>query len=120
MEYREKSLEIIQPYLNQSVESTLDGSLFDHVPGTFKFRFEDPSTLWERLQDDYEDYLEDWDSENIIPVAAVSSKDSPDYEFAWVFLNWSDEKPGVIITTTDDWGKERTLDSLSELKLKIK
>jgi hypothetical protein len=121
MENSEKTLEIIKPYIDQNVVSELDGNLFDHVPSTFLFRFADPSELWDALMEDYEDYLEDWEKDEIIPVAAVSSKDSPNYEFAWIFLDWRDsEEPGIVITTTDDWSKNRTLSSIAELNLEIK
>jgi len=117
----EKSRALAGKYIGKKVEAKLDGGLFDHVAATFRFRFVDPQELQDAIREDYEDYLEDWDFSELVPVAAVSSAEATDYEFAWIFLDWRDERetPGVVVTTTDDWGQERTVDSLGELGLKI-
>lgn len=132
-----KSKALIAAYLGKRVTAKLDGTLFDHVPATFRFRFVDPKKLMDELAENYTDELGDmecidseteWTNDDLIPVAAVSSlakgeEDDADeglYEFAWVFLDWSAKSPpGVLITTTDDWGDERTEDNLAALKLKV-
>ncbi|HZS41814.1 MAG TPA: hypothetical protein VFF06_33525 [Polyangia bacterium] len=132
----EKSKKLIAEYVGKKVTAKLDGGLFDHVPATFRFRFHEPKELAEELAADYTDELgemdcldddDNWSSDTLVPVASVSSiddakeeDDDEPYEFAWVFLDWSTEHPpGVLITTTDDWGDERTVKSLAALKLTV-
>jgi hypothetical protein len=131
-----KSLALIEDYIGNRVTAKLDGSLFDHEAGTFKFRFEEPEKLAEELAEGYADELgtmecldgDEWSNDDLIPVAAVSSftededgeEADESEEFAWVFLNWKAKSPpGVLITTTDDWGDERTAKGLTSLKLKV-
>lgn len=127
----------IAPYLKKRVTAALDGDLFDHEPATFRFRFLDSKKLKEELVDNYYDELcsmgcldetdGDWINDDLVPVAAVSTvsddEDEDDdelYEFAWVFLNFAAANPpGVIITTSDDWGTTRTVANLAALKLSI-
>ena len=132
-ENTKKSKELIAAYLGKRVTAKLDGTLFDHVPATFRFRFHDPKKLAAQLAQDYSDELGEmdcldddgnWKSETLIPVASVSKLDDEEddepYEFAWVFLDWSVKRPpGVRVTTTDDWGDERTAPGLAALKLKV-
>jgi hypothetical protein len=134
-----KSKQLVAEYIGKRVTAKLDGTLFDHVPATFRFRFEDPKKLIDEIVEGYSDYLGDmeclddegeWSNDDLIPVAAVSSlseelaanedEDEEVYEFAWVFLNWKAKSPpGVMITTTDDWGDDRTEKNLAALKLKV-
>lgn len=132
-----KSKQLIAEYIGKRVTAKLDGTLFDHVPATFVFRFEDPKKLVDEIIEGYSDYLNDmecvdddgeWSNDDLIPVAAVSSlsedeeeaDDGEVYEFAWVFLNWKAKSPpGVMITTTDDWGDDRTEKNLAALGLKV-
>jgi len=113
-----RSRKLIKKYIGKRVEAKLDGSLFAHVPATFKFRFADPEELWEEIDEGYSDYLEEWNRDAVVPVAAVTSATE---EFAWIFLDWreDDDEPGVVITTTDDWNAARSLDGLDELELTI-
>jgi hypothetical protein len=131
------SKKLITDYLKKRVTAELDGSLFDHEPATFRFRFLDPKKLGEELSENYQDELgaldvldEDgnWSSDTLVPVAAVSSisvddedeEDDEPYEFAWIFLDWSTKSPpGVLVMTTDDWGRDRTVKDLAALKLKV-
>jgi len=117
----DRSMTLIAPYLDKKVQATLDGSLFDHVPATFSFRFCNPSELQEELDDGYEDYLLDWDRQGLVPVAAVASAEAPGYEFAWVFLDWREEgdQPAVIVTTTDRWDDSTGVENLSALHLEL-
>ncbi len=114
-------MKLIAQYLGKKVQAKLDGSLFDHVPATFGFRFCNPTELQEEIDDGYEDYLEDWDREGLVPVAAVCSAEAPDYEFAWLFLDWREEsdEPAVIVTTTDRWDDSTSVEGLSALDLKL-
>ncbi|MCA9676256.1 MAG: hypothetical protein H6708_17690 [Kofleriaceae bacterium] len=112
-----RSRTLVAPYLGKTVEAALDGSLFAHVPATFRFRFADPEALWAELQDGYEDYLEDWDAGEVVPVAAVSAASAPDHEFAWLFLDWRDDEPRVVVTTTDRWSTGTGVASLADLGL---
>jgi len=119
---QERSRTLIEPYLGKTVEAKLDGSLFDHQPTTFRFSFVDPAALWETLKEDYEDYLEEWDDSQLVPVAGVSAVSAPDYQFAWIFLDWrrGQDEPAIVVTTTDSWSdKKRTLPSLGKLGLQI-
>jgi hypothetical protein len=129
-----RSRALISRYLGKAVTAALDGSLFDHVPATFSFRFADPEKLQEDLGMDYEDYLNEefpalddegeW-GEDLIPFAAVSkaAEDDPDdepYEFAWLFFDWrAGNPPAILVTTTDDWGETRRVESLEALGLAI-
>ena len=133
-----KSQQLVAQYLGKRVTAKLDGTLFDHVPSTFVFRFAGFEKLAEELAEGYPDELgnmecvdEDgeWCNDDLIPIAAVSSltadaEDDGDeegaYEFAWVFFDWKAKNaPGIRVTTTDDWGDERTEKSLAALKLVI-
>jgi len=120
-QHYEASRKLIAPYLGRRVEADLDGAVFEHQPATFRFRFRDPAALQERLDDDYEDYLTRWDRKQLVPVASVASAGSPDYEFAWIFLDWRKGGPRVVVTTTDRWkaGDDYTLPDLAALKLEI-
>lgn len=132
-----QSKKLIADYIGKRVTAKLDGTLFDHVPATFKFRFVDPKKLMEELAEGYSDELgnmeciddeAEWVNDDLIPVAAVSSlsadkdkeEDDEPYEFAWVFFDWkAKQAPGVLITTTDDWGNDRTEKDLAALKLVV-
>ena len=138
-----KSKKLIAEYIGKRVTAELDGTLFDHVPARFRFRFEDPATMMEEVSEGYPDELDnmecvdgdgEWCNDNLIPVAAVSSiqedeaddedgdddEDGEDvYEFAWVFLDWKTSPPSIRVTTTDDWGEDRTAKSLADLGLEI-
>ncbi len=126
-----KSRKLIAKYIGKKVTAKLDGGLFDHVPATFQFRFEDPKALSKELAESYADELRGlqcldraghWSSSTLMPVAAVSAAGKAGAEshaFAWVFLDWSHEAPRVVITTTDDWGGKRTAPTLAALKLRV-
>jgi len=120
----EKSMGLIRKYIGKTVQADLDGSLFHHVPATFRFRFDDPESLSEMLQEEYEDEREDWDFSEIVPVAAVSKADEDGdeaYEFAWIFLDWSNggDEPGIVVATTDRWDSEYGVESIEDLELSI-
>ena len=138
-ENAKKSKQLIAPYLGKTVTAKLDGTLFDHVPATFRFRFHDPDELAEELANNYTDELGEWDcldddgtwsSDQLIPVASVSKapddpeeadEDDEPYEFAWVFLDWTAKQPPAVrIATTDDWGDERGVKDLAALKLQTR
>ena len=96
--------------------------LSDPTAGTVRIdgvdvRDRDPEALWAELQDGYEDYLEDWDAGEVVPVAAVSAASAPDHEFAWLFLDWRDDEPRVVVTTTDRWSTGTGVASLADLGL---
>ncbi len=139
-ENTKKSKKLIAEYIGKRVTAKLDGGLFDHVPATFVFRFEDPEELAEEIIEGYSDEVGNWDGAvdddsewvhpTLVPVAAVSSidedaeddgdEDEEPYEFAWIFLDWSTKQPpGVMVTTSDDWGTERTEKNLAALGLKV-
>jgi hypothetical protein len=113
----------IKGYIGRKVTAELDGVLFDSEGGSFSFRFADPDELRSELADDYEDYLAEWDFDQTVPVAAVSAATSPDYEFAWLFLDWSESEnaPRVLVTTTDRWDVDDAyaVASLGALGLKL-
>jgi len=120
-ENQKKSLEIIKNFIGKKVEAKLDGSMFMHVPDTFNFEFADPSELWEYLVDEYSDELSEWDADNIVPVASVSSSGSTDYKFAWLFLDWTNEsEPDLVIATSDSWDSNNKVGTLDDLNLVIK
>jgi hypothetical protein len=134
-----ESKKLIAAYLDQRVTAKLDGALFDHVPGTFRFRFQDPEELADELSANYSDELGemealdddgDWNHPHLVPVASVSTvsddadeqEDDDDelYEFAWIFLDWSAKQPpSVLVTTSDDWGDERKVKNLAALQLAL-
>lgn len=129
---REYAKGVIAPFLGKTVIADLNGKLFDHVPATFRFRFQKPGDLAETLADSYEDELgslkclEDgeWVSEDLIPIASVSSgtvKEGWCSDFAWIFLDWSkSSEPRVLVTTTDYWSRDREIPGgLKALGLKI-
>jgi hypothetical protein len=124
----EEARGLIQRYVSEKVVAKLDGKLFEHEPATFRFEFSDPEELWAMLQEDYEDYLGEWDPESLVPVASVckyeeSAGDEMGYVFAWLFLDWSHggDAPRVLATTTDRWkiDERYTVPSLKDLGLKI-
>ena len=132
-----ESKKLIASYLGKRVIAKLDGALFDHVPATFRFRFQDPKELAEDLATNYMDELGEmealdddgnWSHASLVPVAAVSTVSDDDededddelYEFAWVFLDWSTKQPpGVMVTTSDDWSDERKVKNLAALELVV-
>ena len=115
-DHTDEARKLIKKYLGKKVTAKSNGALFDHEPATFTFTFSDPKKLWSKLGADYSDETEGWDRGTIVAVASVKSKGSP---FAWVFLDWRKKKKmRVLITTTDDWGDDRTVKSLAALKLK--
>jgi hypothetical protein len=135
---RAKSKELIASYLGKRVTAKLDGGLFDHVPATFLFRFQEPDELADELAMNYGDELEaldcldddgEWASDELIPVAGVSKLEDDDdedgdddpYEFAWVFLDWRKQpkEPKVLVMTTDDWGLDRPVANLAALRLQV-
>src|SRR5450432_3546259 len=101
----DQATKIVGEYIGKKVVADLDGTLFGSVADTFAFRFVAPKELQSEIVEGYEDYLEDWNFKETVPVAAVSSAKSTDYEFAWIFLDWSEgeEAPRVLATTTDRW-----------------
>ncbi len=89
------------------------------------FFFMHPDELYEIAMEEYGDYLEeDWDFDNLIPVACVQEdyddqdeQDSGHTDY-WVFIDWSEDskKPLVIVTGTDTWeDDEMVFDSIEEL-----
>src|SRR5262249_4030314 len=84
---------------------TLQTAPFNHEPGTFRLRFADPAELQSFMQNQYTDYVHKWNFDTTIPVAAVSSAEAADYEFGWLFLDWSrgGDSPRVLVTTSDRW-----------------
>jgi len=115
---------LIGRYLGKNVTAKLGGGLFESEPAEFAFRFVDPAELSESLREDYEDYLQEWNLDTVVPIAAVSVVGAKYYyEFAWLFLDWSSgsQEPRVLVTTTDRWkiDAKYTVASLDELGLQI-
>ena len=132
-----ESKKLVASYIGKRVTAKLDGALFDHVPATFRFRFQDPKALAEDLAANYSDELGEmealdddgeWSHETLVPVASVSTvsddedeeDDDEPYEFAWIFLDWGTKQPpGLLVTTSDDWGDERKVKNLAALNLAV-
>ncbi|MCP4161641.1 MAG: hypothetical protein GY760_16330 [Deltaproteobacteria bacterium] len=111
---KKKSLDYTEKWMGQSFARS----------GNYFF-FMLPDELYEIAMEEYGDYLEeDWDFDNLIPVACVQEdyddqeeQDSGHTDY-WVFIDWSEDsnKPLVIVTGTDTWeDDEMVFDSIEEL-----
>ncbi|MCP3925507.1 MAG: hypothetical protein GY714_23290 [Desulfobacterales bacterium] len=111
---KNKSLDYTEKWMGQSFARS----------GNYFF-FMLPDELYEIAMEEYGDYLEeDWDFDNLIPVACVQEdyddqeeQDSGHTDY-WVFIDWSEDsnKPLVIVTGTDTWeDDEMVFDSIEEL-----